>query len=281
MWSSSLWLIKGFRLFNFSKVPPGFEYFQAIFFVSMNVPFSCKVFPRCARRVGVFSRMSKFSRIVIYRANLRISGLEWGDLPILFNRNNSSSSVGVFSFSLIWESIVAQFLTLVPPESKLLVEKDSPSSRTKKSSCFSRLPHFGNVSPFLVSVANTFSDLIHPLIKLPNCVLKFYNIFTRSARLFQLTPPSRSRHRLCWRSATSTHFWSSTLYTTFHREAMLMLGFFSSPHTLYGRVRLARFALKTLTSRFTDFFTDFEKKTDCFAVYWKEHFSQFLSEKDV
>ena len=25
-------------------------------------------------------------------------------------------------------------------------------------------------------------------------------------------------------------------------------------------------ALKTLTPRFTDFFTDFEKKTDCFAV---------------
>ena len=28
----------------------------------------------------------------------------------------------------------------------------------------------------------------------------------------------------------------------------------------YGRVRLARFARKTLTPRFTDFFTDFEKK---------------------
>ena len=41
-------------------------------------------------------------------------------------------------------------------------------------------------------------------------------------------------------TATSTHFWSSTLYTTFHREAMLMLGFFLSPHTPYGRVRLAR-----------------------------------------
>ena len=34
-----------------------------------------------------------------------------------------------------------------------------------------------------------------------------------------------------------------------------------SPHTPYGRVRLARFALKTLTPRFTYFFTDFEKKT--------------------
>ena len=32
-------------------------------------------------------------------------------------------------------------------------------------------------------------------------------------------------------------------------------------------MRLARFARKTLTPRFTDFFTDFEEKTDCFAVY--------------
>ena len=28
-------------------------------------------------------------------------------------------------------------------------------------------------------------------------------------------------------------------------------------------------ARKTLTTGFTDFFTDFEKKTDCFAVYFK------------
>ena len=57
-----------------------------------------------------------------------------------------------------------------------LVEKDSPSSRTTKSSFFSRSANFGNVSPFLVGATNTFSELIHPLIKLPNCVLKFYNL---------------------------------------------------------------------------------------------------------
>ena len=34
--------------------------------------------------------------------------------------------------------------------------------------------------------------------------------------------------------------------------------FFLSPHT--ERVRLARFARKTLTPRFTDFFSDLEKK---------------------
>ena len=43
-------------------------------------------------------------------------------------------------------------------------------------------------------------------------------------------------------------------------------GFFLSPHTPVGRVRLALCARKTITPRFTDFFTDFEKKTDCFAV---------------
>ena len=36
--------------------------------------------------------------------------------------------------------------------------------------------------------------------------------------------------------------------------------FFLSPHTPYGHVRLASFArVKTLTPRFTDFFTDFQK----------------------
>ena len=57
-----------------------------------------------------------------------------------------------------------------------LVEKDSPSSRTTKSSFFSRSANFGNVFPFLVGPTNTFSELIHPLLKLPNCVLKFYNL---------------------------------------------------------------------------------------------------------
>ena len=39
---------------------------------------------------------------------------------------------------------------------------------------------------------------------------------------------------------------------------------FLSPHTPVARALRAG---KTLTPRFTDFFTDFEKKTDCFAVY--------------
>ena len=88
-----------------------------------------------------------------------------------------------------------------------------PSSRTTKSLFFSRSAHFGNVSPFLVGATKTFSELIHPLAKLLNCVLKqqpHILQFIRSARLFQLSPCSRSRHRLCCRTATST------IYTTFH-----------------------------------------------------------------
>ena len=68
------------------------------------------------------------------------------------------------------------------------MEKDTPSSRTTKSSFFSRTANFGNVSPFLVGATNTFFELIHPLIKLPNCVLKFYNLSDALDRLFQLTP---------------------------------------------------------------------------------------------
>ena len=67
------------------------------------------------------------------------------------------------------------------------MEKDSPSSRTTKSSFFSRSAHFGNVSPFLVGATNTFSELIHPLIKLPNCVLKFYNL-SKALGSFSLLP---------------------------------------------------------------------------------------------
>ena len=153
---------------------------------------------------------------MIYRAKSPRRGLEWGDLHILFSRNNCSLSwsVGVFSSSLICESIAVQFLTVVPHgEQTALVEKDSPSSRTTKSSFFSRSAHF-NVSPFLVGATNAFSELIHPFVKLPNCVLKQqpHNLqFIRiSARLFRLSPSPRSRHRLCCRTATST------IYTTFH-----------------------------------------------------------------
>ena len=66
----------------------------------------------------------QFSQIVIYRAKSPRSGLELGDLLILFNRNNCSLSVGVFSFSVICESVTVLFLTFDPHGEQTLVEKE-------------------------------------------------------------------------------------------------------------------------------------------------------------
>ena len=175
----------------------------------MNVTFSCKVLSRWAQLVSVSSRVFKFSRIVIYRAKSRRSGLEWGDLPILFNRNNCSLSVDVFSFSLIWESIAAQFLTFVPPESKLLWRKILlPRGQRKVRFSVDRSANFGNVSPFLVGATNTFSELTHPLIKLPNCVLKFYNLSEALGSFGLLPPRGAGTGFFCVLPLASTHFWS-------------------------------------------------------------------------
>ena len=106
------------------------------------------------------------------------------------------------------------------------MEKDSSSSRTTKSSFFSRSAHFGNVSPFLVGATNTFSELIHPLIKLPNCVLKFYNL-SEALGSFGLLPLRGAGTGFVGVLPLPLifdpplyilHF---TIYTTFHREATL------------------------------------------------------------
>ena len=131
--------------------------------------------------------MFKFSWIVIYRAKSRRSGLEWGDLLILFNRNNCSLSVGVFSFSLIWENIAAQFLTFVPHGEQNSCGERFSFLEDNEKFVFSRSANFSNDSPFLVGATNTFSELIHPLIKLPNCVLKFYNL-SEALGSFSLLP---------------------------------------------------------------------------------------------
>ena len=159
--------------------------------MSVNVTFSCNVLSRWAQLVTVFSRMFKFSQIVIYRAKSPRRGLEWGDLLILFSRNNCSLSVGVFSSSLICERIAVQFHGDPRAVSNLCSARGANSCGERfsilprgqqKGRFFSRSAHFGNVSPFLVGATNTFSELIHP----------------------------SSRHRLCCRTATST------IYTTFH-----------------------------------------------------------------
>ena len=48
---------------------------------------------------------------------------------------------------------------------------------------------------------------------------------------------------------------------------------FFLPRACEARALRAR---KTLTPRFTDFLTDFEKKTDCFAVYYKSCLTNYF-----
>ena len=140
-----------------------------------------------------------------------------GDLLILFNRNNWSLSVGVFSVSLICESNAAQFLTFVPHEEQTLEEKDSPSSTTTKSSVFSRSANFLNFCPFLVGATNIFSRAYPSTLKIAELCFEAraaHSAIIRSTRLFWFSPSSRS-HRRRWHSASFTHFRSSTICTTF------------------------------------------------------------------
>ena len=221
----------------------------------MNVTFSCKVLSRWAQLVSVFSRMCKFSRIVIYRAKSRRSVLEWKYLLILFNRNNCSLSVGVFSFSLIWQSIAAQFLTFVRKGEQIFVEKDSPSSTTTKSSFFSRSANFGNVS------------LTHKIAEL--CMFWNSAIYPKQInhRVYQIPKEGGVVNRFL---TARRHFWIPWSEQTHCMEKGQSF-FFS---------RLARPSLrsrKTLTPRFTYFFTHFEEKKNCFAVYPCTERKNFLS----
>ena len=64
--------------------------------------------------------------------------------------------------------------------------------------------------------------------------------------------------------------WGETLGTN-SLYGKRTVGFFSlASNALRACEARALRARKTLTPRFTDFFTDFEKKTDCFAVYTYE-----------
>ena len=83
----------------------------------------------------------------------------------------------MLSFSIVCESVAVQFLTFVPDGEQTLVEKEFSFLDDNEKFV---LANFGNVSPFLVGATNTFSKLIHILVKLTNCVLKqqrtFYNL---------------------------------------------------------------------------------------------------------
>ena len=138
---------------------------------------------------------------------------------VMFPTVINSLSVGVFSC----KRIAPQF----PP-----LWRDSPSSTGQRKVRLSEgrpiLVTF-HLSLVLVGATNIFSELIHPLLKLPNCVLKqqlqilqlssYY--LKRSARL---SPSSRSRNRLCRRTATSIHsclIFQKTLHCTRKQRSRL------------------------------------------------------------
>ena len=72
----------------------------------------------------------------------------------------------------------------------------------------------------------------------------------------------RKNERLCPRLQNSPHF----CVFKYARAVKQKVWNEAENRERYGHVRLARFARKPLTPRFTDFFTDFERKTDFFAV---------------
>ena len=139
-----------------------------------------------------------------------VSNKSFAIFPTVMN----SLPVGVLSFSLICESIAGQFLTFVPHGEKTVVEEDSPSSRATKSSFVRRPANFGHVSPFSTNIS---SELIHPFLKLLKCVLK------QQPHILQ-SPSLRSRHRLCRRATTSTHFFifQKTLHCTGKKRSRLL-----------------------------------------------------------
>ena len=109
--------------------------------------------------------------------------------------------------------------TFVPHREQTLVEKDSPSLRVTKSSFSVGQPTLVTFLPSLQVQQTHFPSLsIHSRNCLKRVLKQQPHIlqFIRSAWLFQLSSSSRSRHGLCCCTATSTHFWSSSISTTFH-----------------------------------------------------------------
>ena len=206
------------------------------------------------------------------------------------------------------------------------MEKDSPSSRTTKTSFFSESPNFGNVSPFLVGARNTFSELIYPLVKLPNWnnSLTFYNLSqalgsfgflpqeqaqallsychfhsflilhyiyyisqrSNATNCFRITGLQRQHlkpsadNNTCYSPSKSitecikftkrAELWTDSwqlddIFEPPGRNELIVwkpdgLFFSLASHALWAYEACALRARKTLTPRFTDFFTYFEKK---------------------
>ena len=113
----------------------------------------------------------------------------------------------MFSFSLICESIAAQFLTIVPHGEKTFWRKILLRLAQRKVRFFRRSANFGNVSPFSSKGNQHIFSFYPSTLKIADLFLETtasHSTITWSAWLFRLAPFSRSRHRLCRRTATST-----------------------------------------------------------------------------
>ena len=108
------------------------------------------------------------------------------------------------------------------------MKKDSLSWRTTKSLFIRRSANLVNVSPFS-SRGNIFRAYQSTLkiIKLCFETTAQHSAIYYLTHLARLSPSLRSRNRLCWHTATSTHFWSSKNTTlpmeTMHKTALELL----------------------------------------------------------
>ena len=135
---------------------------------------------------------------------------------VMFPTVMNSLSVGVFSC----EIIAAQF---PPLWRKILLRRGQRKVRLSEGRPILVTFHLFLV---LVGATNIFSELIHPLLNCRtlfwNNSCKFYNYLKRSARL---PLSSRSRNRLCRRTATSIHsclIFQKTLHCTRKQRSRLL-----------------------------------------------------------
>ena len=101
-----------------------------------------------------------------------------------------SCSPWLVSFSLICESIAAQFLTFVPQGEQTLAEKDSLFLRTTKSSFFSRSANFGNVFSFSDGRNKHIFQAYPSTLKIAELCIEItaaHSTIIRSAWLFRLS----------------------------------------------------------------------------------------------
>ena len=169
---------------------------------------------------------------------------------VMFPTVMNSLSVGVFSCKRIAPQL--------PP-----LWRDSPSSTGQRKVRLSEgrpiLVTF-HLSLVLVGATNIFSELIHPLLKLPNCVLK------QQLQILQLSEALGSAFSLFEKQEQALsaycHFhplmFDLPENTTLYTETTL------SPHLPYvfGHVRLTSLLLRCSYPTLNQFW----KKTDCFAV---------------